>query len=131
MEAIIEFLMDLFLKIDYPNIPFLIGRIIAFLGISLVLIWILWAILSKRVYAKNEKLPKEYKLKLALIWSLIFYYVIFSVYLFFFFKRNGIDSFHWGNPKFYLEISSLLIAIIATIVVFLFKQYQLTKEIKQ
>lgn len=125
-----EFLIDLFFKIDYTNLPFVLGRIVIFVVLSIAIIWLLWTILSKKMYVKNEKLPKEYKLKLAFIWSLIFYYVIFSIYLFFFFKRNGIDSFHWGNPKFYLEISSHLISIIAAIVLYLFTQYQLTKEVK-
>jgi len=126
MQAVIEFLMDLCLR----DIPLSIGRIFAFLGISIVIIWLLWTILSKKMYQKNSKLPKEFKLKLALIWSLIFYYVIFSIYLFFFFKRNGIDSFHWSDPKFYLNISGHIISIIASIIWYLWKQFQLAKELK-
>jgi hypothetical protein len=125
-----EFISDLLYKVDYTNLPFVLTRIAVFLLFSAVIIWILWAILSKTMYKKNEKLPKEYKLKLAFVWALIWYYVIFSFYLFFFFKRNGIDSFQWGNPKFYLEISSHLISIIASIVLYLFKQFQLAKELK-
>ena len=125
-----EFLMDLFFKTDYTNLPFVFGRVAVFILLSIVIIWILWALLSKKMYQKNDKLPKEYKLKLTFIWSLIFYYVIFSIYLFFFFKRNGMDSFQWGNPKFYLEISSHLISIVAAIILYLFKQFQLTKELK-
>ena len=125
-----EFLIDLFFKTDYTNLPFVFGRTAVFVLLSIAIIWLLWTFLSKRMYQKNDRLPKEYKLKLAFMWSLIFYYVIFSIYLFFFFKRNGIDSFQWENPKFYLEISSHLISIIAAIVWYLFKQYQLTKELK-
>ncbi len=125
-----EFLIDLFFKTDYTNLPFVLCRIAVFIVLSIVIIWLLWTILSKTMYKKNERLPNEYKLKLTFIWSLIFYYVIFSIYLFFFFKRNGIDSFNWGNPKFYLEISSHIISIIAAIIMYLLKQFQLTKEIK-
>jgi len=125
-----EFLIDLFFKTDYTNLSFVFGRIALFVLLSIIIIWILWAILSKWMYVKNNKLPKEYKLKLAFVWSLIFYYVIFSAYLFWFFKRNGIDSFHWGNPKFYLEISSHLISIIAAIIIYLIKQFQLANSIK-
>ena len=125
-----EFLLDLLFRIDYTNIPFVLSRIVIFVAVSLIIIWLLWILLSKIMYIKNNKLPKEYKLKLTFIWSLIFYYVFFSFYLFFFFKRNGIDSFNWGDPKFYLAISSHLISIIASIVFYLFKQYQLTKELK-
>ncbi|MDR2971946.1 MAG: hypothetical protein LBU83_08470 [Bacteroidales bacterium] len=125
-----EFLIDLFFKTDYTNLPFVFGRIAVFVLLSMAIIWLLWTILSKRMYVKNEKLPKEYKLKLAFMWSLIFYYVIFSIYLFFFFKRNGIDSFHWENPKFYLAISSHLISIIASIIIFIVTQFQLSTSIK-
>ena len=125
-----DFLIDLFFKTDYTNLPFVFGRIAIFVLLSVAIIWILWAILSKKMYKKNDKLSKEYKLKLAFMWSLIFYYVIFSIYLFFFFKQNGIDSFHWGNPKFYVEISSHLISIISSIIIFLVKQFQLTNSIK-
>ena len=125
-----EFLIDLFFKTDYTNLPFVFSRIAVFVLLSIAIIWLLWTILSQKMYVKNEKLPKEYKLKLALMWSLIFYYVIFSIYLFFFFKRNGIDAFHWGNPKFYLAISSHLISIIASIIFFLVKQFQLSNSIK-
>ena len=125
-----EFLIDLFFKTDYTNLPFVFSRIAVFILLSIAIIWLLWRFLAKKMYQKNDKLPKEYKLKLAFMWSLVFYYVIFSIYLFFFFKRNGIDSFQWENPQFYLEISSHLISIIAAIVWYLFKQYQLTKELK-
>jgi hypothetical protein len=125
-----EFLIDLFFKTDYTNFPFVLGRIAIFVLLSAFIIWLLWAILSKVMYKKNETLPKEYQLKLAFIWSLVFYYVIFSIYLFFFFKRNGIDSFHWSNPRFYLEISGHLISIIAAILCFLISQFKLTNSIK-
>jgi hypothetical protein len=123
-----EFLIDLLFKTDYTDLPFVLIRIAVFIVLSVAIIWLLWTILSKKMFIKNDRLPKEYKMKLTFIWSLIFYYMIFSIYLFFFFKRNGIDSFQWGNPKFYLEISSHLICIISAIVLYLFKQYQLTNE---
>ena len=125
-----EFLIDLFFKTDYTNLPFVFERIIVFVLLSALIIWVLWAIISKTIFKKNETLSKEYKLKLAFAWSLIFYYVIFSIYLFFFFKRNGIDSFQWGNPKFYLEISGHLISIIASILCFLISQLKLTNSLK-
>jgi hypothetical protein len=125
-----EFLIDLFFKTDYTNLPFVLSRIAVFVLLSAFIIWLLWVILSKVMYKKNETLPKEYKLKLALMWSLIWYYIIFSIYLFFFFKRNGIDAFHWSNPQFYLEISGHLISIIASIGWYLIKQFQLAKELK-
>jgi hypothetical protein len=65
-----EFLIDLFFKTDYTNLPFVLSRIAIFIVLSIAIIWLLWTILSKKMYAKNEKLPKEYKLKLAFIWSL-------------------------------------------------------------
>ena len=125
-----EFLDDLFFKTDYTNLSFVLSRITVFALLSAAIIWLLWAILAKTMYKKNEILPKEYKLNLAFIWSLIFYYVIFSVYLFFFFKRNGTDSFDWDNPKFYLEISAHLLCIIVIIILYLIKQIQLANSTK-
>ncbi len=125
-----EFLNDLFFKTGSADLPFALIRITLFIILTILMVWFLWTVLSKRMYIKNEKLPKEFKLKLVFIWSLIIYYVIFSIYLFFFFKRNGIDSFHWGDPRLYLEISAQLIIIIAVILIFIFKQHQLTKELK-
>lgn len=125
-----DFLIDLFFKTDYTNLSFVLERIVVFVLFSAAIIWMLWVILSKQMYKKNETLPKEYKIKLAFIWSLIGYYVIFSIYLFFFFKRNGIDSFHWSNPKFYLEISGHLISIIASILCFLISQFKLANSLK-
>jgi len=124
------FLIDLFFKTDYTNLSFVLERIIVFALLSVAIIWLLWTILSKTMYKKNEKLSKEYKLKLAFIWSLIFYYVIFSIYLFFFFKQNGVDAFQWSNPKFYLEISGHLISVIASILCFLISQFKLANSIK-
>lgn len=125
-----EFLIDLLFKTDYTDLLFVLSRIIFFIVLSIVIIWLLWTILSKKMYTKNEKLPREFKLKLTFIWSLIFYYVIFSIYLFFFFKRNGIESLQWRTAEFYLAISGQLIILIAAIVIFLFKYHQLQKEIK-
>ena len=125
-----ELLTDLFFKTDYTNLSFVLGKIALFAIFSIVIIWLLWTLLSKIMYVKNNKLSKEYKLKLTFMWSLSFYYVIFSIYLFFFFKQNGIDSFQWSNPTFYMEISAHLITIIALIVIFLVKQFQLANSIK-
>lgn len=124
------FLKDLFFKVDYSNLPFVFERITVFLLLGVAIVWALWAVLSKIMYNKNEKLPKEYKIKLTFAWSLIFYYVVFSFYLFFFLKRNGVDSFQWSNPKFYLEVSGHFISIIALIVCFLISQFRLTNSIK-
>lgn len=125
-----EFLIDLFFKTDYTNLPFVLERIVVFVLLSAAIIWLLWVILSKLMYKKNETLPKEYVIKLAFIWGLIGYYVIFSIYLFYFFKRNGIDAFQWANPKFYLEISGHLISVIASILCFLISQLKLANTKK-
>lgn len=125
-----EFLNDLFFKTGSADWPFVLIRITFFIILTILIVWFLWTVLSKRMYIKNEKLPKEFKLKLAFIWSLIIFYLMFNIYLFFFFKRNGIDSFHWGDPRLYMEISAQLIIIIAIVLIFLIKQHQLTKELK-
>lgn len=125
-----EFLTDLFFKVDYTNFLFVLERIVVFVLLSAAIIWLIWAVLSKTMYKQNDKLSTEYKLRLAFIWSLIFYYVIFSIYLFFFFKRNGIDSLHWSKPEFYFEISGHLICIIASIICFLLCQFKLADSIK-
>ena len=126
-----EFSTDLFFKVDDTSLSLVLYRIVVFVLLSAAIIWLLWAFLSKKMYQKNDKLPKEYKLKLTFIWSLTGYFVIFSVYLFFFFKRNGIDSFHWSDPKFYLGIAAHLICIVAAIVLYLIIQFQLANSLKK
>lgn len=115
---------------SYTTLQQMLYKVLFFLFVSGLLLYLIYFILAKTLFRKN-KLRKEINLRLAFLWSLIVYFIIFNVYIFVLFYKNGIDSLHWTNPRFYMGIVSQLTIYIGLICFFFIKRHSLINIINE
>ena len=121
---------NIFLNTDYTTFQDMLIKVVAFLAISGLLLYLIYFALVKLLFKKSKD-RKEINLRLVFLWTLFVYLVAFNVYLFILFYRNGIDSFNFLNPKFYLGIIAQLTVYIAIIAFFFIKRRSLKKIINE
>lgn len=121
---------EIFFDTTYSNLPQLLIKVFAFLLASGILLYVIYFALSKILFRKSIH-PKEVNLRLVFLWSLFTYFIVFNVYIFVLFYKNGIDSLHWTSAKFYLGIVSQFTIYIGLLVYFFIKRLSLTKIIKE
>lgn len=114
----------------YSNLQQLFIKVFAFLLASGILLYFLYFALSKILFRKSTH-PKEVNLRLVFLWSLFSYFIVFNIYIFVLFYKNGIDSLHWTSTKFYLGIVSQFVIYIGLIAYFFIKRLSLTKFINE
>jgi len=121
---------DIFFDATYSNLQQLLGRIIIFLILSGLLLYIIFFVFSKLLFRKSSH-PKEIALRLSFLWSLFAYFIVFNIYIFVFILKTGLDSMHWTNLKFYLGLIAQFIVFFGTICFFFIKRHSLTKIINE
>ena len=121
---------EIFFDTTYSNIPQLLINVFAFLLASGILLYVIYFALSK-ILSRKSIHPKEVNLRLVFLWSLFTYFIVFNVYIFVLFYRNGIDSLHWTLAKFYLGIVSQLTIYIGLLAYFFIKRLSLKKFINE
>ncbi len=121
---------NIFFDIGYTSLTDLLFKVIAFLLVSGLLLYVIYLALTKIIFRKNKH-RKEINLRLVFLWTIFAYFILFNVYIFVLFYRNGIDSLHWTNAKFYLGIIAHLTIYIGLLAYFFIKSHSLKKIINE
>jgi len=121
---------NIFFDTSYTSFSDMMIKVIAFLLISGLLLFVIYFVLTKLLFRKNKH-RKEINLRLVFLWTIFAYFILFNVYIFVLFYRNGIDSLHWTNAKFYLGIIAQLTIYIGLLTYFFIKRHSLTKIINE
>ena len=119
---------DIFFNIVYSSLPDMLTKIFVFFAVFGFLLYIIYFALTKILFLKSS-LRKELCLRLTLLWAIFSCFIVFIVYLFVLFYRNGPDSMLWSNPKFYPGIMAQLLIFAGFIIFFYIKRYSLKKII--
>ena len=119
---------EIFFNTSYSNPQQTLLTVVAFLLASGFLLYTIYFGLAKILFRKSIH-PKEINLRLVFLWSLFAYFILFNVYIFVLFYKNGLDSFYWTSPKFYLGIIAQLTIYIGLLIYFFIKRYSLKKII--
>ncbi len=123
-------LHDLFFDLSvHPSFGAIAFKTLCFLLPSALFIAIPYFILSKTSLISNE-IGHENKLKLAFLWALVCFIVIYSIYLFFFIRVIGIDSFYWRQPVFYISAFPHFLIILAVMVIFIIQYRKYERMLK-
>ncbi|MDR2773756.1 MAG: hypothetical protein LBC19_03245 [Tannerella sp.] len=112
---------NLFFNIDYASFNQMLIKLGVFLLTNGLLIYACYFALSKLLFRKSRQ-RKELSLRLAFLWSLFAYFVLFNVYLFALIFVNGTDAFQWTAPKSYLGIAPQLTVYLGLTVYFFIKR---------
>jgi amino acid transporter len=121
---------NIFFDTNYSSLQQTLIKVIAFLLVSAGTLYIIYFALVKILFRKS-KYRKEVNLRLTFLWTLFAYFILFNVYIFILFYKNGIESFHWTTPKFYLGIIAQLTIYVGLIVYFFLKRHSLKKIINE
>jgi len=121
---------NIFFDTNYTSLTDMLIKVIAFLLISGLLLFVIYLMLTKLLFRKNKH-RKEINLRLVFLWTIFAYFILFNVYIFVLFYRNGIDSLHWTNAKFYLGIIVQLTIYIGLLAYFFIKRLSLKKIINE
>lgn len=121
---------NIFFDTNYTTFEQMLLKVFAFLFVSGILLYVIYFALAKVLFRKSKH-RKEINLRLVFLWSLFTYFIVFNVYIFVLFYRNGIDSLHWTTPKFYLGIIAQLTIYIGLLAYFFIKRHSLSKIINE
>ena len=121
---------NIFFDTNYTSLTDMLIKVIAFLLVSGLLLFVIYFTLTKLLFRKNKH-RKEINLRLVFLWTIFAYFILFNVYIFVLFYRNGIDSLHWANAKFYLGIIAQLTIYIGLLAYFFIKRHSLIKIINE
>ena len=119
---------EIFFDTTYSNLPQLLLRIFSFLLASSILLYLIYFLLAKIMFRKSVN-PREVNLRLVFLWAIMTYFLLFNVYLYFLFYRNGTGSFQWTNISFYLGILAQLIIYMGVLAYFFIKRHALKRII--
>ena len=120
---------NIFFDINFTSFEQMLLKVFTFILVSGILLFLIYFVLAKFLFNKNNY-RREVKLRLAFLWALLVFFILFNVYIFVLFYKNGIDSFNWTIPNFYLGIFAQLSIYIGIFIYFFIKSYSLKKIIK-
>lgn len=121
---------DIFFDTSYTSLADMVIRVIAFMLVSGILLYVIYFALTKLLFRKSKH-RKEINLRLVFLWTLFAYFILFNVYLYYLFYRNGPDSLNWTSGKFYLGIIAQLAVYIGLNAYFFIKRHSLNKIINE
>lgn len=119
---------NIFFDINYNGLQSVLLKAVAFLLVSILLIWLIYFSLSKLLLRKTKQ-RKEISLRLVFLWSLFVYFILFNVYLFVLFFKTGSDSLDARQSNFYLGCLPQLAIYLFLIVTFFLYRQSLKKEV--
>jgi len=137
-----DYIKDIFLNLSYSEMWLVTQRVLLFLTASAIVIWLLWivfvkylpmvAVTNNRAITTGRKLhlTREAKIKFSFLFALTCYIIVFSIFLYFVIKQNGLHQFRWLEAEFYFSILPHIIALIAVIVTFLIYRYKYYNNLK-
>jgi hypothetical protein len=117
---------NLFFDTSYISFQQTLIKVIAFLALSGLLLYLIYFVLTKFLFRKYKH-RKEIILRLVFLWSIFAFTVLFVSYIFVLIYKNGVDSFQWTYLKFYLGIIAQIIIYIGVIIFFFLKRHSLKK----
>ena len=121
---------NLLFKIDYNNFNETFIKLIFLLFLCGLIIYVLFFILSK-ILLRKSNYRKELALRIAFLWALLIFFMLFNVYLFVLFYMNGINKLNFINTKFYLGLLPQMLIYLSIITFFLLKRFKLISIISK
>jgi hypothetical protein len=121
---------DMFFNIAYTSFGQMMIRIAVFLALSGLLVYVIWFIMSKMLFRKTSQ-RREISLRLALLWSLFGFFLLFSIYLFQLFYHTGIHRIDFLSFSTYAGIMPQLVIFTGLILYFLIERQGLKKVINE
>lgn len=121
---------NIFFDTNYTTLIDMLIKLSAFFVVSGLLIYLIYFTLTKLLFRKSKD-RKEINLRLVFLWSLLTYLIVFNIYLFILFYKNGIDFLNFLSLNVYLGIIAQLSIYVCLITYFFIKRHSLKKLINE
>ncbi|MBR9999771.1 MAG: hypothetical protein KFF73_12420 [Cyclobacteriaceae bacterium] len=121
---------NIFFNLTYTSLQQVLIRVLVFLLVSGLLVYVIYFILSKLTFRKTPQ-RVEISLRLAVLWSLFVFFMLFNLYLFVLFYHSGIDRFGFLSFRSFLGMMAQLVIFIGLVVFFLVARQALKKFINE
>ncbi len=112
----------------YSNFEQTFISLLMFIALSGVLIYVIYFLLSKLLFKKSKQ-RKEISLRLAFLWSLFVFFILYNTYIFIFLFRVGVDNMNFASSVLYLGLLPQIFIYLALIIFFFIKRHTLKKII--
>lgn len=127
---VLDYLYDVLFNLSALDVVSTLQKALVFLLIWGLVFYFIYFLLTKLLFTDNAGLQRDHLLKLNQLRAFIGTVIIFSIYLFFLIKFNGLSKFQWDMPTFYLDILPQLLTIIGLVVLFNSNYQSFTKKLK-
>lgn len=119
---------NIFFNSVYSNFEQTLISLLIFVVLSGVLIYVIYFVLSKLLFKKSKQ-RKEISFRLAFLWTLFVFFVLYNAYVFIFLYKIGIDNLNFTSGLLYLGLLPLIFIYVALIIFFFIKRHTLKKII--
>lgn len=119
---------NIFFNSGYSNFEQTLISLLIFFAFSGIIIYVIYFVFSKILFRKNKQ-RKEISLRLALLWTLFVFFVLYNTYVFVFFYKIGIDNLNFASGLIYLGLLPQIFIYLALIIFFFIKRHTLKKII--
>jgi len=121
-------MIDFFFNINFVSLTQMLVKIFFFLFLSIAKLYVIYFIFTKILF-RESKHRKEINLRLTFLWSIFAYLILFNIYLWALFYKNGTNMLQLTNPLFYLGLFAQISVYIALLVLFFSKRRALLRII--
>jgi len=122
-----DFIQETLFGVNFTSYESVLLKLLVWLLICTVVIFILWWVVNQ--LWRQPGIHRDHFLQLSFLRSLSLFLILFSVYVFFLIRQNGLHSFQWENYTTYLAIAPQLLIFLGIIVFFIVSYNNYTKLI--
>lgn len=119
---------NIFFNSVYSNFEQTLISLLLFVALSGIIIYVIYFVLSKLLFKKSKQ-RKEISLRLAFLWTLFVFFILYNIYVFIFLYKIGVDNLNFASGLLYLGLLPHIFIYLALIVFFFIKRHTLKKII--
>lgn len=119
---------NIFFNSCYSNFEQTLISLLLFVALGCVLIYVIYFVFSKLLFKKSKQ-RKEISLRLAFLWTLFVFFILYNTYVFIFLYKIGVDNLNFVSGLLYLGLLPQIFIYVALIIFFFIKRHTLKKII--
>lgn len=121
---------DLFFSVQNRDPLDVLLQTLAMSALAILVIWLCQVLWFRYLRKAHPREPVDVLYQLAMLRSLITYIFLLAVLFFFAIKINGLHTFRWSDPDFYLALLPFLLTFLIPVLLYIVGYSRLMKLIK-
>lgn len=125
-----DIIHDLFFSVQNRDPLDLLLQFLALAAVAFLVIWLCQLIWFRVLRKSHPGEPVDIIYQLAMLRSLVTYLFLVAVLFFFMIRINGLHTFRWSDPGFYLALLPFLLIFLIPVLLYFVRYSRLMKLIK-